>query len=87
MNDAASKPGIGRRLLDSWLAIAARFGEVQTHVLVTGVYLFVLGPMGLVVGLTRRDLLKKRALNEPGSAWSPADTVATPDLERARRLF
>jgi hypothetical protein len=43
--------------------------------------------MGLVVSLTRRDLLSKRALNQPGTAWCPADTVVKPDLERARRLF
>ena len=37
--------------------------------------------------LTRRDLLNKRGLRQPGSAWSPADTVTKPDLQRAKRLF
>ena len=34
-----------------------------------------------------RDLLKKRGLRAPGSAWGAADSVSHPDLERAKRLF
>ena len=33
--------------------------------------------------LTRRDLLDKRRLRAPGSAWRDADS-ARPDLERAK---
>ena len=87
MSDRATRPGLGRRLQRAWLAIAARFGEVQTHVLVAGVYLFVIGPMGTAAALMRRDLLNKRGLRQGGSAWSAADSVTRPDLERAKRLF
>ena len=38
-------------------------------------------------GALRRDLLSKRGLRLPESAWNEADTVERPDLERARRLF
>ncbi len=87
MISSGSRPGAGRRLFDSWLAIAARFAEVQTQVLVTAVYLFAVGPMGTAASLARRDLLAKRGLGGAESAWQPADTVTTPDLERAKRLF
>jgi hypothetical protein len=36
---------------------------------------------------TRQDLLHKKLLRIAGSAWNPADSVASPDLERAKRLF
>lgn len=75
-----------RRLYAGWLEIAARFGEVQTLLLLVMVYTVVLGPVALVILGLRRDLLHKRGLHSPGSAWSEADT-ASADLERARRLF
>jgi hypothetical protein len=76
-----------RRLYEGWLVIAAHFGEVQTLIVVSLVYLLGIGPMSVIVALTRRDLLHKRALRGPDSAWQDADTVSSPDLERAKRLF
>ena len=70
-----------------WMQIAARFGEVQTLIVLTLVYTFVIGPFALGSAATRRDFLHKRGLGLPDSAWSDADTVVKPDLERARRLF
>ena len=87
VNEPETQPGVWRRLYESWLQIAARFGEVQTEILVTLVYTLVIGPMGLGAAAFRQDLLHKRGLREPGSAWSEADTVVRPDLERAKRLF
>jgi len=75
-----------RRLYAGWLEIAARFGEVQTLLVLVMVYTVVLGPVALVIFGLRRDLLHKRGLHGPGSAWSEADTAGA-DLERARRLF
>jgi hypothetical protein len=75
-----------RRLHAGWLEIAARFGEVQTLLVLSMVYTLVIGPVALVLFALRRDLLHKRGLNLPGSAWSQADT-ASADLERAKRLF
>jgi hypothetical protein len=75
-----------RRLYAGWLEIAARFGEVQTLLVLAMVYTVVLGPMALVLFAIRKDLLHKRGLHSPGSAWSEADS-ASADLERARRLF
>ena len=85
MSDTA--PGLWRRLYGGWLAIAACFGQVQTLIILSLVYGLVIGPMATVAAAARRDLLHKRGLGEADSAWSDADTVTKPDLERARRLF
>jgi predicted LPLAT superfamily acyltransferase len=75
-----------RRLLHGWLEIAARFGEVQTLVLLAIVYLFVIGPSAAVARLAGRDFLAKRKLREPGSAWQDADTTVG-DVERSKHPF
>ena len=75
-----------RRLYAGWLEVAARFGEVQTLLVVAIVYILVLGPVALAALALRRDLLQQRGLRAPGSAWSEADS-ASADLERAKRLF
>ncbi len=75
-----------RRFYEGWLEIAARFGEVQTLLMLAIVYTLVLGPVALVLSALRRDLLHKRGLHVPGSAWSEADSSGA-DLERAKRLF
>ena len=82
MSEAPRKP-FYRRLYEGWLAIAGHFGEVQTLVVIGIAYVFVIGPMSLVMG--RKDLLQKRALG-PGSAWSDADSTVA-DLDRAKRMF
>jgi hypothetical protein len=83
MND---EQGTWRRLYAAWLEIAARFGEVQTLLVLAMVYTLVLGPVALALYALRRDLLHRRGLHVPGSAWSEADS-ASADLERAKRLF
>ncbi len=82
----SEEQAIWRRLYAGWLEIAARFGEVQTLLVLAMVYTLVLGPVALVLFALRRDLLHKRGLRVSGSAWSEADS-ASADLERARRLF
>jgi hypothetical protein len=78
--------GLGRRLLQGWLAVAAHFGEVQTLVLLAVVYALVLGPVAIIAGVLRRDFLSKRGLRTGGSAWLEADTAA-PGLERSKHPF
>jgi len=76
-----------RRLQHGWLLLAGHFGEVQTLLIVSVVYLFVVGPTAVFAGLLGRDLLAKRGFAASASAWREADSIATPDLERAKRLF
>ena len=72
-----------RRLFNGWLVIAGRFGHVQTLVILMLFYVFVIGPVGIVIALARRDMLHKRGLGETGSAWNDSES-AEPDLERAK---
>lgn len=80
----AAAPPVGwRRFTGGWMAIVARFGFAQTLVILTLFYALLLGPVALILGLARRDLLERRGLRAGGSAWRDADSAA-PDLERAR---
>ena len=83
----AGAPSLGRRLYLGWLELAAHFGEIQTLLIVCVVYVFVLGPMAVLAAIGRRDLLAKRGFAAASSAWSDADSVSNPDLDRAKRLF
>ena len=84
-NAEQSSSGTGRRLLNGWMAIAGRFGYVQTLVLLVFTYAILIGPVGIGAFIGRADLLGKRGLKTGGSAWLEADS-AKPDLERAKRL-
>ena len=76
---------VWRRLLNGWMAIVARFAFVQTLLLLLLLYIFMIGPVSILMLLARRDQLAKRGLGDEGSAWCKADT-APPDLERAKLL-
>jgi hypothetical protein len=84
MSEQATRKPFHRRLYEGWLVIAGHFGEVQTLVILGLSYVFMIGPVSLV--MARKDLLHKRELHAAGSAWNDADTTM-PDLERAKRLF
>lgn len=77
---------LGRRLWDGWLAVMARFGEVQTLVILGFCYGLLIGPVGVGATLLGNDFLARKGLREPGSAWREAD-CQPPDLERAKRPF
>jgi hypothetical protein len=83
----AQSPGFFRKLYLGWLEIAARFGEVQTLIVVALVYAFVIGPTAAAIAIGRGDLLHKRGLYGEGSVWNEADSTSDPDVERAKRLF
>ena len=78
-------PSLGRSLLNGWMAIAGRFGSVQTLMILTMTYLLLIGPVGLILAIGRSDPLAKRGWKAVESAWLDADT-AKPDLERAKLL-
>lgn len=84
MSDDAARKSFWRRLYEGWLVIAGHFGEAQTLSILGIVYVFLIGPVSII--LKRGDPLHKRPLAAGTSGWSEADT-APPDLERARRLF
>jgi hypothetical protein len=72
-----------KRLFQGWMVITARFGFVQTLVILTFFYLFLIGPVALGSTLARKDFLHKRGLRQGPTAWNEADS-AKPDLERAK---
>lgn len=76
-----------QRTRSGWLEIAGAFGEVQTLILLVVTYLVAIGPIALFMTAARQDLLHKRLMRVAGSAWNPADSTTSPDLERAKRLF
>ena len=72
-----------RRLYLGWMAIAARFGGIQTLVLLAFFYVFLVGPVAGISRLGRRDFLEKAPLAPGQTAWHEADS-SQPDLERAK---
>jgi hypothetical protein len=78
----SERVGLRRRLLDGWLVIVARFGDVQTLVILGIFYALLIGPAAIGARIGRADMLQKRRL-EPGSAWGEADTAGAA-LERSK---
>jgi hypothetical protein len=79
----ASETPFWRLLLNGWMAIAGRFGSVQTLLLLVLSYILLIGPFWTLTAIARRDFLAKRGLGSRGSAWLEADT-AEPSLGRAK---
>jgi hypothetical protein len=77
------RPPLHKRLFQGWMVITARFGFVQTLVILALFYVFLIGPIALGSALGRADFLHKRGLREGDTAWNQADS-AKPDLERAK---
>ena len=78
-----AEQSVGGRLKAGWLAIVARFGHVQTLVMLGFFYALLLGPAALVSAVLRQDPLDKQRSRPPGSVWHDADS-ARPSLERAK---
>ena len=74
-----------RRLLNGWMTIAARFGGVQTQLILVLFYVALIGPISILQALGRRDQLDKREMWKQETAWRNSDTGGT-DLERAKLL-
>jgi len=80
---ATERLPVHKRLFQGWMLITARFGFVQTLVILALFYVFLIGPIALGSALGRADFLHKRGLRQGATAWNPADS-AKPDLERAK---
>ena len=72
-----------RKLYLGWMTIVGRFSHVQTLVILAFFYIFLIGPVAIVMAIFRSDTLEKRGLGGKGTAWREADT-AEPSLERAK---
>ncbi len=68
-----------------WMRFARALGVVNTHVLLTLVFILIIGPFALVVRLFGKDFLD-RTLRPSGSYWKPKEP-APHDFENAKRQF
>jgi len=74
------------RFTSSWMAIVRRMGQSQNVVLLTLTYVVVLGPIWLILRLTRRsDLLELHSQGSVSFA-RPKQPVPT-DADRCERPF
>jgi hypothetical protein len=76
---------LGRTLLNGWMVIAARFGSVQTLLILVLFYVVLIGPASIIQAIGRRDQLDKRTLWKKETAWQDSETGGN-DLERAKLL-
>lgn len=68
-----------------WLAFARALGWFNTRVLLTIVYIFVIGIPAIVLIIVRKDLLDRK-LGDRESYWVPKETIAH-TLEQAKHHF
>ncbi len=76
---------IGRMLYRWWMKFAAGLAFVNTRLLLSVVYIFIIGPLHLVMRLAGKDYLERRLGTSP-SYWKKKEAVAH-TLESARRQF
>ncbi|NIA10633.1 MAG: hypothetical protein GWP10_13125 [Nitrospiraceae bacterium] len=57
-----------KKIWQLWKAFAHALGVVNTFVLLTLTYLLLIGPVGLVLRLIRRDVLNKKWFRK-GAHW------------------
>ena len=62
------------RLVDRyWTILGEKIGSVVTLVLMSGMFFFVITPLGLLLRLFGKDLLQLKLEPEADSYWSPAE--------------
>lgn len=76
---------VWRTLYNWWMKFAHVLAIVNTTVLLTVVYVVLIGPMSLVVWILRKDLLRHRSEGLP-SFWQPKEHTST-TLEESRHQF
>lgn len=76
---------IGKTLYRWWMKFAHALAVVNTTVLLTIVYVFLIGPMSLAVWLLRKDFLRHRT-KEDSSFWISREQVSH-TLEQSRHQF
>jgi hypothetical protein len=76
---------IGRIAYKWWMVFARALAIVNTTVLLTLVYVFLIGPASVIARLLRKDLMKHR-MNRTGSFWKTKEPVAH-TLDQSRHQF
>jgi hypothetical protein len=79
------KKTLWRRLYGYWMGFAKVLGKINTIVLLTLVYVVIIGPVALVLKVFGRDLLDRRP--EPRSSYWYEKTQEDVTLERSKQQF
>jgi len=74
------------RVKDGWLLFARTLGRVNTIILLTLVYVVIIGPMALLVKILRKDLLQKKKNATLTSYWRERASNE-PTIERHKYQF
>ena len=74
------------RIKDGWMLFARTLGRVTTIILLTLVYLVIIGPMALLVKILRKDLLQKKKNATLTSYWRERASNE-PTIERHKYQF
>jgi hypothetical protein len=71
---------------DGWLLFARTLGRVNTIILLTLIYVMIIGPMALLVKILRKDLLEKKKDSMKTSYWRDRASNE-PTIERHKFQF
>ena len=74
------------RIKDGWMYFARTLGRVNTIILLTLVYVVIIGPMALLVKILRKDLLQKKMNSTLTSYWR-GRASNEPTIERHKYQF
>jgi hypothetical protein len=75
-----------RTLKQKWLLFSRKVGQVNTIILLSLVYLFVIGIMAIIVKLLGKDLLQKKMNSKQTSYWRDRNS-SEQTLERHKFQF
>lgn len=76
---------LAKKLYEVWIKFAHILAIVNTTLLLTIVYIFLIGIASIFIWLFKKDLLKHR-LNFSGTFWKPKEVVVH-TLEQTRHQF
>jgi hypothetical protein len=76
---------LAKKLYKVWIKFAHILAIVNTTLLLTIVYIFLIGIASIFIWLVKKDLLKHR-LNISGTFWKPKEVVVH-TLEQTRHQF
>ncbi|HWP82575.1 MAG TPA: hypothetical protein VNN76_07970 [Bacteroidota bacterium] len=76
---------IGKKLYAAWMRFAQLLGFVNTRILLTLAYLFIIGPAKLVAVIFRKDFLD-RSIKKDGTSWKQKESLAH-SLDECRHQF
>src|SRR4051794_31496191 len=81
---AAPAPGLGRTIWEFWKAYAERVALYQTLVILTLIYLVIVGPIAAIGRLTGHQFLPLRAPT-PATFWHPAHMGQLASLDELKK--